>query len=241
MSQRTPLRAALPTAAALLVAHAAAAAQVVPGRFQVSVQGAWQRYAESAALDPAPLAGLEGTFFLNRFVGIGAHLLAGRPWTRGDYFPYVRHTALSTDQSNDTTLLYRVRQRVTHLQVGADAVLRAELGRLAPYATAGAGYYRFFLDPQQVNGLRDLSGPAFHVGGGLELHVSPTAGLRLAITDQVLLEFDRDRFCVNCTGAMALLREDRFPNPDPPPPPKESTIHNLRFTAAFSFVPGGQP
>lgn len=237
MSRRTPLAAAT----ALLVAHATAAAQVVPGRFQVSVQGAWQRYAESAALDPAPLAGLQGTFFLNRYLGIGAHLLAGRPWTRGDYFPYVRHTALSTDQSNDTTLLYSVSQRVTHLQVGAEAVLRTELGRLAPFATVGAGYYRFFLDPEQMNGLRDLNGPAFHVGAGLELQASATAGLHLGITDQVLLDFDRDRFCVNCTGAMALLREDRFPNPDPPPPPKQSRIHNLRFTAAFSFVPGGQP
>lgn len=227
--------------AGLLLAQAAgASAQVAPGRFQVSVEGAWQTYAESAALDNAPLAGLHGVFYLNRSLGLGAHLLAGRPWTRGEYFPYVRHSYLSADETNDTTLLYVVRQHVTHLQLGIDATVRRDWGRLAPFATAGVGRYRFFLDPEQLNRLEDLSGTSFHFGGGLELQMSEAAGLRFGLTDQVLLDFDRDRFCVNCSGAMALLQEDRFPSPLRVVA-KESTIHNWRFVGSFSFVPGGQP
>ncbi|MBI4410567.1 MAG: hypothetical protein HY561_12715 [Gemmatimonadetes bacterium] len=223
-----------------LTASTAAQAQVVPGRFQVSVDGAWQQYAESSALDDAPLAGVRGAFFLTRFLGIGAHVLAGRPWTRGEFFPYVRHSYLSSDETNDTTLLYVVDQRVTHIQVGLDATLRLELGRLSPFATVGFGRYRFFLDPDQVNGLEDLAGAAYHYGGGFELQLGEAAGVRFGVLDQVLRDFDRDRFCVNCSGAMALLKEDRFPNPSPAPPAKESTIHNLRFVGSFSFVPGGE-
>ena len=214
-----------------------ASAQVTPRQFQIAVEAGWQTYDQSSALDGAPIGGIKALYWLNRQIGVGAHLNAGRPVTRGDYFPYVRHSFLSNDESNDTTLLYTVNQRVTHLQVGVDGALRYEFGRIAPFVSGSIGYYRMFLDPQELNGLADINGTAFALGGGLELRVAANSGIKVGVSDEIFTDFDRDRFCTNCTGSYRLLQEDRFPNPNPPPPAKKSTVHNLRFILGFNFVP----
>jgi hypothetical protein len=226
------------TSALLLAVPTLGAAQAVPKKFQVSVDAAWQNYAESAALKDAPMAGLRGLYFINSHIGVGASVMAGRPWTKGEYFPLVRHSYLSGDQTNDTTLLYQANMRTTHLQFGVDATYRHALGNLVPFVTAGIGRYRFNLDPEQMDGLKEMSGMAYAIGGGAEWSVTPSSAIRFSIQDNVLNDFDRDNFCINCTGRWNLVREDRFPNPFPVPPAKESTIHNLRFIGSFSFVPG---
>jgi hypothetical protein len=227
------------TAALLLLAVVSAAeAQVVPGRFQVAVQGAYQNYDNSAALKGSPSGGFQMTYFLTRNLGIGAHIMAGRPWTDESFFPYVRYSFLSSDESNDTTLLYQVKQRVTHMQLGVDGTFRLPLGRFAPFATANIGQYRFYLDPQQNNGLKRVNGLTYGLGAGVEVAVAGNSGFRFTLLDQVMTDYDRDAFCVNCSGAMALLREDRFQNPFPEPPQKKSTVHNLRIVGSFSFIPG---
>jgi hypothetical protein len=83
-----------------------------------------------------------------------------------------------------------------------------------------------------------MNGLTYGFGGGIEVAVAGNSGFRFAVLDQVLTEYDRDAFCVNCSGAMALLREDRFQNPFPEPPQKKSTVHNLRLIGSFSFIPG---
>lgn len=218
-----------------------AGAQVVKGKFQVGVQGGWQNYDKSSALGNTPTGGLKATYFLNKNIGIGGQFMAGRPWTKGEFFPYVRYSFLSADETNDTTLLYTVNQRVTDMQYGAHLTLRHEFGRIAPFATAGIGRYKYFLDPEQNNGLRDLSGASYTLGGGAELLVNNSSAIHFTLQDLVLSNFDRDRFCINCAGAFALMREDRYPNPTPTPVAKKTTTHNARFTVSFSFVPGEKP
>jgi hypothetical protein len=222
----------------LLAAVSTAQAQVVPKKFQVGLQGGAQKYDESSALENSLQGGLKATYFFTKNLGVGASLMASRPWTKGSYFPYVRYSYLSGDETNDTTLLYNVDQRVTDLQYSAHVTLRHELGHFAPFVTAGIGRYKFFLDPEQNRSLASLTGGLYSLGGGIELIVNENSAVHAALYDVVMSDFDRDAFCMVCSGAFSLMREDRFPNPSPAPPEKKSTVHNPRFSLSFSFVPG---
>ena len=227
-------------AAGLLLLAAPASAQVEPGRFQVNVEGGIQQYAEKASLESGVMAGLRTTYFFNEHIGLGGFVLAGRPMTRGDDFPLVRYSFLSSDETNDTTLLYSVSQRTTHLQYGLDATYRFAFGRFAPFVSAGFGRYRIFLNPAQETTLKDLTGNAYQYGAGVEVDLGENSGVRLGLTDQVLLDYKRHEMCIACQGPSALMREYRFPNPTAESIEPVDALHNLRFMASFNFVPGGR-
>ncbi|MFO7260681.1 MAG: hypothetical protein DIU52_005975 [bacterium] len=213
-------------------------AQIQSGQFLISVRAEHMRYAESAALETSGAVGVETMYFLTSHLAVGFQASVARPWTKGEYFPLMRHTYWTPNSANDTTLLYVVSQQVTAFDYGLQAEYRLALGRFEPMVQAGVGRYTFFLDPQSQpqsdRERRTFSGLAYSVGGGLSFAVSEDARIMVTVSDRIYTGFDRD----NLSLADRLLREDRFPNPLPPPPPEEDVIHNLRISAGFSFAPG---
>jgi len=213
-------------------------AQLQPGEFLISLRAERMSYAESSALEPSAAAGMETMYFFTPHLAVGIQASVARPWTKGEYFPLMRHTYWTPNSANDTTLLYVVNQQVTAFDYGVQAEYRLAFDRWEPVVQVGVGRYTFFVDPQsQPQSNRDrrtFSGFAYSVGGGLSFAVSEGARVMVAVSDRIYTGFDRDELSLSDR----LLREDRFPNPDPPPPPEEDVIHNLRFSAGFSFAPG---
>lgn len=75
--------------------------------------------------------------------------------------------------------------RTETLLYDAGLQLRLPLGhpRITPFVQAGAGAARYRLESGLIN--TDATNPAFHIGGGLDLDVSPTMGLRLQVRDYI--------------------------------------------------------
>ena len=213
-------------------------AQLQSGEFLISVRAEHMSYANSAALEASGAAGVETMYFVTRHLAVGLQASVARPWTKGEYFPLMRHTYWTPNSANDTTLLYVVNQQVTTFDYGLQAEYRLAFNRWEPLFQVGVGRYTIFLDPQsQPQSDRDRrtsSGLAYSVGGGLSFAVSDDARIMVAVSDRIYTGFDREALSLSDR----LLREDRFPNPLPPPPPEEDVIHNLRVSAGFSFAPG---
>jgi hypothetical protein len=223
---------------ALLLGAHALDAQMTPGEFLMSARGDWQTYANSAALDAAPAVAVEATYFLTPQIGVGFQVAAARPWTRGEYFPLGRHTYWSQASANDTTILYVLNQQLTALDFGVQAEYRMAFDRLEPFVQAGVGRYAFYFDrqlqPQSDRDRRMMGGMAFSLGAGLGYAVSEGARVMISASDRIYRGYDREQLSL----ADRLLREDRFVNPLTPPPAAQDVIHNLRFSAGFSFAPG---
>lgn len=207
------------------------AAQAEQGQFEVSTLLGWQKFDEAAALENAPAAGLEALYFVRPTIAVGGYLSIGRPTTRGEYFPLVGL------EFEDSTFFYLPDQTVTQIGFGVAGMLRLQpIQRFAPYVTAGAGRTRFFMDPEQNRGHRDEGVATWMVGGGVQYSSGGGVGLRLDVRDEIYSGFDREIFSV----VDPLYMDRTMPHPNPNIPEAKSTVHNIRVSLAFSFVPGVQ-
>ena len=211
---------------------------------EVTAGTGYQLFDKSAALRNAPVVGLRIT---GRDIGrirLGVTAAFARPLTRGDYFPWNRQIYFS-DQArrNDTALVFEVSQRVTMANYGADAALQLGgvrnasargLGALQFEVGGGVGGYTFWLDPEQVRRNRSFSGLSFSAGAGVGVPVGGAITARLRVDDVIFTNFDRQQFSLHDP----FFAEDLFVNPVTTPPEARSTVHNLRFSVGFSFIPG---
>lgn len=217
------------TALLLPVLARPAYGQFEPHRYLIGARLGETSYDKSSGIDKGPMLGVDGTYFFNRSIGLGFMLDVTRPETKGEFFP-------AELTFGDTTFLYEVRQPLTIVQVGAQLVLQAPMGSFAPYVSAGAGWYRFFLDPAVSNGNKTFTHPMYSLGGGLNIRLSESSGLRFEVHDFVHTDFDRSR--LNPVGPR--FQPTRFPDAIVPPEAAKSRTHNIQLALAFSFVPGGQ-
>src|SRR5690606_28006027 len=116
-------------------------AQLQSGEFLISVRAEHVSYANSSALEGSAAAGVETMYFVTRHLAVGLQASVARPWTKGEYFPLMRHTYWTPNSANDTTLLYVVSRQVTAFDYGLQAEYRLALGRVEPMVPAGVGRY----------------------------------------------------------------------------------------------------
>jgi hypothetical protein len=221
-------RLVLPFALGCALAPAALQAQVEVGRYQVSALVGMQEYAASSALERAPVAGVEASYYLSPHLSLGLYGQVARPRTDPLFFPLVRLNF------GAVTEYHAPAQRVTAYALGAQARMSLPLERVEPYATVGAGAYLFNLDPEQNRSDEFRTGPSLSVGAGVNVPLTPRAGVRMELRDNILLRYDRDWFDLSDP----LFREPRHPAPGGEPPDPQSTIHNLRWSLGFTFIPG---
>jgi len=212
----------------LLALSAEANAQIEAGRFRLSAGVGAQDFAESSALKTTFVGALDANYYFTRNLAVGLFGQVSRPETDPDFYPLVRM------DFGEETSLYQPAQKVTHYVVGLQAQLSIELSRLAPYAVGGVGYYAFTLDPEQNRSEQKRDGYSVNLGIGASYAISGGAGIILEIRDVALFDYDRDWFNLSDP----LLAEPRVPEPGGEPPDKQSTIHNLRFSVGFTYVPG---
>ena len=186
---------------------------------------------ESSALQRTTgVLGIDFMYRITEMFGVGFTGSVARPKTDGEFFPLVRIPA------GDTSLYYRVSQNVVQYTFGLQGQAKMQLGRYAPYATAGFGRYLFSLDPQAYDGVRRFGGPMFSLGAGVHVPLGRRAGMSVDVRDLVFTSFERDEF----DATDPLLRDPRF---DPVPggkPAPNTTIHNFRLTVGVSFIPAAR-
>ncbi|MGD8700014.1 MAG: outer membrane beta-barrel protein [Gemmatimonadales bacterium] len=212
----------------LLALSAEANAQIEAGRFRLSAGVGAQDFAESSALKTTFIGALDANYYITRNIAVGLFGQVGRPETDPSFYPLIRF------DFGEETELYQPAQRVTNYVVGVQGQLGLELSRLAPYAVGGVGYYAFTLDPEQNRSDESRDGYSLNLGIGAAYALTAAAGIVLEIRDVVFFDYDRDWFNLSDP----LLAENRVPEPGGTPPDKQDTIHNLRFSIGFTYVPG---
>lgn len=188
-----------------------------------------QLYDKASALEGnTPTAGIDVTYRITPMLGIGVMLGASRPMTDANMFPLVRM------QAGDTSLYYRVGQRVSQYTYGVQAVASLPaVSRFTPYADLGVGRFTFNMDPQAVGTTRRYSGPMFSLGAGLSFLVGSRTGFSVDLRDIVLSSFDRSQL----DATDPLFRDPNFDPTPPGQPAAKSTVHNLRLSIGVRFVP----
>ena len=227
--------------------------------FEVSAITGYQWFDRAAALESAPTFGLRAVnpnlFASLPGLSFGVAFAFARPTTRGDYFPWTRQTFVSDpNHRNDTTVVYEVSQRVTVAHYVAEFGYR--LGGRPQSATArgfdwraasaeinaGIGGYAIWEDPEQSyvnvnfheNSLH--AQPALSFGAGLGIPLPRNTTLRVRLDDLVFLRYDREWLNLHDP----LFSEELFFDRQPNPPAAKSTVHNLRLSLQFSFLPGAE-
>ena len=224
--------------------------------YEVSAITGYQWFDRSAALSGTPTFGLRAVnphiFAAVPGLSFGVSVAFARPTTRGDYFPWNRQTFTSDAlHRNDTTIVYEVSQRVTMAAYAAEfgyrfggqrasgasgAARMLDWRSASAEVNAGIGGYTFWEDPEQNYRNETHGHPALMLGGGLGIPLPRNTTLRLRLDDLIFLRYDREWFNLHDP----LFSEELFPNPQTTPPAAKSTVHNLRFSVQFSFVPGAE-
>lgn len=188
-----------------------------------------QLYDRSSALEGnTPAAGIDVTYRITRMFGVGVMLGASRPLTDANMFPLVRM------QAGDTSLYYRVGQRLTQYVYGLQGMASLPTAsRFNPYVDAGIGRCTFDMDPQAVGTTERYSGPMFSLGAGLSFLVGSRTGFTVDLRDIILSSFDRSRL----DATDRLFRDTNFDQTPPGQPAPSSTVHNLRLSIGVRFVP----
>jgi hypothetical protein len=222
------------TLLAALAVPALAAAQDA-GRWAVHVRGGAFLPQEASALQPGAVLGLEAMHRLTPRLAVGPAFDFAAGSTDGRYFIAVMQLG------PDSTRLYEVGQDVMTVHVGANALVDLfNGGRLSGYAAGGVGAYALYLDVQSNDGPTRVTGPLAQVGGGVRYAVRGTSGIHLDVRNLVYLNYDRDD--VNpVRPEQRNLRPDgsyRFPAAEHDLPGARSTVHNLRLTLGFTYIPG---
>ena len=199
-----------------------------PGRVAVTTQLGVQVYDTHSAIRRSALAGLiDLTYALRPWLGLGVSGSVARPTTDETYFSLVEMHAA------DTTLFYRVHQRVTQYTLGAHLVASGDLGRVRPYAMAGAGFYSLSLDPQALGATERMTGPLLSLGAGLVFPVGTRAGLTLDLRDQIFTSFDRNQL----DATDPLFRTHTFDAVPAGKPAARSIVHNPVLALGVRFLP----
>jgi hypothetical protein len=227
-------RSILGLAGALALASVATAeAQVVPHRFQIGPRLAWLNYASQSGLKGSGLVGVDATYFLSAKLGVGLSVDFTRPQTDGRYHP-------AEFTFGDTTFIYQATYPITVFQYQLMGIATLGSGSISPYLTGGVGQYRMFIDPQSAMAPRQVTHALLSVGGGVNVRLGSSGGLRLEVRDFMYTGYDLNE--INTVNPRFNPR--RFPDVAPVPNDKcyreTCRLNNLQFALGFTFVPGGR-
>jgi hypothetical protein len=228
---------ALLCAAALVTTAGRARAQVEAGTWETIPTGGVYLYGAASGFDDAAFFGGDVYYFLNEYLGIGLTLSFARPVMDGSVFDRVQFSFLA-----DTSALYRVGQQVTQATYAPVVVAAVEAGGFDIRGYGGVGGTTFYLDPEINAGNKSETIMSWFLGGGVGYRFTERSGVRVEVRDEVFTGFERDKFfpAENRTGYRNEGRRfvnDRIPEANGSPPEPDETIHNIRLSIGFIFMP----
>lgn len=221
-------------AVALALPAAAHAQNPDAGSWTVDLQGGSIMYSEAGAMEPAPSLGLEALYYISPNLAIGPSVTMGQGQTSPEFFVAV------LNMGPDSTRVYQVGQSLSSIHYGG--VVRFELmpgAAFSPYVTGGGGGYALYGDAQSNTSPTRLTGVMAEAGGGIRLTLTDRAGIQVDARDLIYFGHDRD--------LLNPIREDhrncgadgtcQFPGAEADVPEASETLHNLRLSLGFRYVP----
>lgn len=220
--------------ASLLALPGLAEAQAPPGEWGVDLRGGAMIYDDASALETGGAFTFEALYQITPRFAVGPTIDYVRSQSQGEYFPAV------LELGEDSTRVRHVGQTVNALNYGA--VVTADVlpaSALSLYLSGGGGGYRLFLDAQANEGAVRMDGWMAQLGGGIRYAITEAAGLHLDARDVIYGDFDREMLnpvderqrCVQNQLDLCGLGDLDLTE-------AKSTLHNLRVTLGFSYVPG---
>ncbi len=211
-------------------------AQSEQGAWSVEVSAGTQMYAASSSLTTSPMLALEALYQVTPRVALGPAVQFHRADTDGSFF------VAAVDLGADSTRIYQVGQTLSAFHYGLNAhVSLMPGGSLDPYVVLGAGGATLYLDTQANDDFRRVTHQMMLGGAGVRYAVTESSGIQVDVRDVVYRNFDREVLnpveerLRNCTGDGAC----RFPDAERADlPEKQDTIHNIRLSIGFTYVPG---
>lgn len=237
--------------AALMWAAAPGQAQMVErGNFDVVVGGGGMLHPNHSALEAVSLlVNLQAQLRVTENVGVGFSIDYTRTETDDDIFPYAQFDFGTAD----STLLVALRQPISVFHYQLIGTFGGSLGQnFYPYLVGGIGGYTVYLDSQQNDAPVRETDLAFSLGGAMKIRVGGSSSIEVGVRDVIWTSYDRDslnptpdRTCRESGVRQfsgTVCPNERFPaldpeRSDPNWSEAKETVHNIVFTAAFSFVP----
>lgn len=220
--------------ASLLALPNVADAQAPPGDWGLDLRGGAVIFDEASALETGGSFTFEALYQITPRFAVGPTIDYVRTQSEGEYFPMVLRLG------EDSTRIRHIGQSVNALNYGA--VVTADVlpaSALSLYLSGGGGGYRLFLDAQANEGPVRMDGWMAQLGGGIRYAITESAGLHLDARDIIYGDYDREMLnpvderqrCVQDELDLCGLSDLDLTE-------AKSTLHNLRVTLGFSYVPG---
>ena len=206
---------------------ALAASPLAAQDFEIGPRLGYVKWKEVTGLENSAMLGLDATYRISRWLGLGVRLDVARPGTDGQYFA-------AEMPFGDTTLVFSVQQPVTVLQYGAQALFETG-GSLGLFAKGGVGGYSVRLDPQSARGRVSVSDLGFSIGGGVRLRTGSGTSVVFEVQDLIYTDFSRQAL----NPVEPRFYPVRFPDVVPVQPDFQGTAHNIYAAITFLFTPGG--
>lgn len=212
----------------LVIVLALAVPASLHAQWLVAPQAGAILYDEASTLETMPVGSIEFTRPLTDMFALSLGMDYARGQIDGERFPTAQ-----LDFGQDSTINVVVNQPVSAVHYGGRLEVGRFAGRLQPYAAAGAGGYTLFLNSQQHDQQETVSGISLQAGAGIRFGLTESSSLVLDARDVVYLSFDPNELSV----VEERFENDRFPELNPEPL-EEGTMHNIRLTLGFTFLPG---
>lgn len=221
--------------AALLLPSFAAAQSVETGKWAVNLRGGAILFQEASAINTAPVIGVEALYRFSPRIAVGPSLDFAYARSDGRYFIAV------LDFGPDSTRTFEVGQNLSVVHFGANALLNLlSRDRFGAYGALGGGGYAVYLGAQTNNGPQRVTGLQAQAGAGVRYAFSGSTGVQLDARDVIYFGFDRDELNP-VRPDQRNVRPDgsiRFPAAEHDLSDESSTLHNVRLTLGFTYVPG---
>ncbi len=212
-----------------------AQAQVERGEWTLTLRGGPVMYAEASAIELGTGVAVEALYYVSPRFAIGPVGDYVHSKTDGRYFIGVMNFG------PDSTHVYEVGQSIGVLQYGAAGLfdLMPE-NNIAPYLAAGAGGYTIYLQPTSNDMPKRSRGMLLQAGGGVRFTLGDATAIQLDVRDLIYMDFDRDE--LNPVRPAHRNRQAdgtiRFPGAEHDLPEATSTVHNIRVSIGFRYIPG---
>ena len=227
------MKRAVMIAAVLLVAGSEAGAQIQTKQFSITTRLGAITPERASSVNTGFLVGLDTEFALNKYFGIGALLDVSRSNThREDFVARLRYGNPAVG-GGDTVFYQYLSQPLNTINIGAFALARYPMGKIAPFVMGGVGNYTLLLDTQVAGRAARQNDLSYTLGGGVWFQLSESTGIQLDVRSLMLQNYNR-AFLDPSAGKSP---NTVFPEDFPEVPAAKNTSQNTIFTLGFRYVP----
>lgn len=214
---------------------ALAQGQTEQGDWTLTLQGGPVLYADASAIERGTGVAMEALYYVTPRLAIGPVGDFIHSKTDGRFFVGVLNFG------PDSTHIYEVGQTIGVLQYGGLAMLDLmPENDIAPYFAAGVGGYTIYLQPTSNDMAKRSRGMMLQAGAGLRFALGEATAIQLDVRDLIYMDFDREE--LNPVRPAHRNRQPdgtiRFPGAEHDLPDATSTVHNIRVSLGFRYIPG---